>query len=136
MGQKVMKVIAATAQIPDQPGTMAQMMAMARDRGLAIKAICAWPSGEGMTTVVGIPEHIEEARKMAAEDGKPFEESAMVWLEGADETGALCDFLDKVAAAGINVSTIVAVGAGGSFGAAIGFADEATVDRVVALMGG
>ena len=60
----------------------------------------------------------------------------MVWLEGPDEVGALCGFLNKVAAAGINIMAINALGVGGNFGAAFAFEDEQVVDRVIALTEG
>ncbi|MCE5238266.1 hypothetical protein LLH23_07210 [bacterium] len=136
MAQKVMKVIAVKTQAPDQPGTGAKMAAALRDRGIALKAMWGWSAGGGMSTMVCIPEKVEELRKLAAEAGLTIEEVPMVWLEGADETGALVGFLEQTSAAGINVGKVMAIGAGGSFGAAFGFADEATVDRVIALMGG
>lgn len=136
MSQKVKKVIAVQTQTPDQPGTGAQMAGILRDRHVALKALWGWPSEGGMSTLVCLPEKPAELRKVAAEYGQAIKEIPMVWLEGPDETGALSDFLTRVANAGINIRKMMAIGAGGSFGAVFGFADEATVDRVVALMGG
>lgn len=136
MVQKVMKVVAVSTEAPDRPGTAAQMATVLKQRGVNLKALWAWPAGEGMTRVVGIPEHLEQLRALAAEEGQVIQETPMVWLEGPDEVGALTDFLAKVAGAGINIVKMHALAVGGQFAAVFGFADEQTVDRVIALMGG
>jgi len=136
MSQKVSKVMAVSTQAPDQPGTAAGMAAVLRDRGIGLKAVWGWPEGDGMSTIVSIPEQVEQLRALAAAEGRVIEEIPMVWLEGPDETGALCGFFEKVGAAGINIGAMIALGVSDSFAAVFSFADEATVDRVVALMGG
>ncbi len=135
MSLKVMKVVAISAQVPDQPGMAAQVAAALRERGIALKALWGWPSGAGTATLVGVPENPAALKALAASEGYAVTETPMVWVEGPDETGALCPFLTRVCNAGINIRKMMAIGAGGTFGALFGFEDEETVDRVIALMG-
>jgi hypothetical protein len=135
MSQRVRKVIAVSTPAPDQPGTAAEMARVLRERGIALKAVWAWPSGAGTTTVLSIPERVEELRALAAEEGRSIQEIPMVWLEGLDETGALWPFLALVGGAGINIRAMMSVAVAGSFAAAFQFGDEATVDRVIGLWG-
>jgi len=136
MSQKVMKVIAVSTEVPDEAGTAAAMAIALRERGIGLKAVWARPSGRGMTTVVSIPEKIEQLRALAAEEGRTIQEVPMVWLEGSDETGALCPFLTKVGEARINIHAMTSLAVAGGFAGVFEFADEGTVDRVVALVGG
>lgn len=136
MSEKVMKVIAVSTEVPDQVGTAAGMAAVLRERRIGLKAVWSRSSGSGMTTVVSIPEKIEDLRALAAEEGRTIEENPMVWLEGPDEIGALYPFLAKVGEAHINIQAMIALAVSGRFAGVFGFADEATVDRVVALLGG
>jgi hypothetical protein len=136
MSENVMKVIAVSTEVPDQVGMAAGMAAVLRERHIGLKAVWSRSSDSGMTTVVSIPEKIEDLRALAAEEGRRIEEIPMVWMEGPDEAGALYPFLAKVGEAHINIHAMIALAVAGSFAGVFEFADEATVDRVVALLGG
>ncbi len=136
MSEKVMKVIAVSTEVPDQVGMAAGMAAALRERRIGLKAVWSRSSDSGMTTVISIPEKIEELRALAAEERRSIEEIPMVWLEGPDEIGALYPFLAKVGEARINIQAMISLAVAGSFAGVFEFADEAAVDRVVALLEG
>ena len=135
MAQTVQKVVAVTAQTQDAPGVLAQIMATLRDEGIALKAACGWQEQAGQATLLAIPPDLPAPRSLAAREGVSIREKPVVWVEGPDETGALCDFTAKLAANGVNIVTCHAIAAGDSFAAIFTFSDEQTVDRVLELTG-
>lgn len=136
MVQKVEKVIAVSTEVPDQAGTVAGMAAVLREQGIGVKAVWACSAGTSTVMIVSIPQEIEPLRRLAAQEGRTIKETPMVWIEGPDETGALCSFLTRVGQAGISIHAMVALATVGSFAGVFEFADGATVDRVVALFAG
>ncbi len=133
MALTVKKVTAVSVDVEDTPGVAAKLTAKLRKAGIDLKALAGWPKGEGQATVMVIPEDVDALRNLAAQESVTTTEEAVVWVEGPDEVGALCDFTDKLAAGNINIVVCQALGVGGNFAAVFSFADEATADRVIEL---
>ena len=63
-----------------------------------------------------VPERAEQFRNFTRSAGFDVTEGTTFYLTGADRPGALVEWLDKIAAAGINLQAIEAVGIHGEFG--------------------
>ena len=134
MALTVKKVTAISVEVEDTPGLAAKITANLRAANMNLKALAGWPKGDGRAVVMVIPEDLDALRQLAVQESVVTTEKALVWVEGPDEVGGLCDFTDKLAADNINIVSCHALGTGNSFAAVFSFADEATVDRVVELM--
>ncbi len=136
MAQTAMKVTAVSIEVEDKPGVAAQIMATLREAGINLKALAGWSKGDGHAVIMAIPEDLAALRALAAQEGVETTEKALVWVEGLDEMGALCDLTAKLAGENINIVTSHALGVGGNFAAVFSFESEQIVDQVVQLVGG
>lgn len=134
MAQTVTKVTAVSVEVEDKPGVAAQVTAKLREAGINLKALAGWSKGDGRAIILCIPEDLTALQALATQEGVETTEKALVWVEGPDEVGGLCDFTDKLAAENINIVTCHALGVGGNFAAVFSFESEQVVDQVIKLM--
>ena len=135
MAETVTKVTAVSVEVEDKPGVAAKMTAKLRDANINLKALSCWPKGDGRAEVMCIPEDLAALRVMAAEEGVETSEKALVWVEGADRLGALCDCTEKLGVESINIVSCHALGVGSSYAAIFSFEGEEMVDQVIELLG-
>lgn len=136
MALTVKKVTVVSTEVEDAPGVAAKLTAKLREAGINLKALAGWSKGDGRAVIVCIPEDLAALRALAAQEGVETTEKALVWVEGLDEIGALCDFTDKLAGENINIVTCHALGVGGNFAAVFSFESEQIVNQVIQLMSG
>ena len=135
MAETVTKVTAVSVEVEDKPGVAAKMTAKLRDANINLKALASWPKDDGRAVVMCIPEDLGALRTAATQEGVETSEKALVWVEGADRTGALCDCTEKLGAEGINIVSCHALGVGGSYAAIFSFENEQIADQVIELLG-
>ena len=135
MAETVTKVTAVSVEVEDKPGVAAKMTAKLRDANINLKPLACWPKGDGRAVVMCITEDLAALRALAAEEGVETSEKALVWVEGADRVGALCDYTEKLGAEGINIASCHALGVGGSYAAIFSFENEQIADQVIELLG-
>jgi hypothetical protein len=105
-------------QTPNKPGEAARALAAIKAAGVNLLAFSGFPSGR-RAQLDFVPADSGEFVKAARKAGlKPSARKSGFLIQGEDRVGAIADVLEKLAAAGINVTAIDAVCAGaGRYGA-------------------
>jgi hypothetical protein len=117
MQYELKKVQALSVTVEDKIGFLAEAAQALRDAGINLKAIAGWQSGGGQATILTVPEDIAALRALLARYGKAAEQSELLMVTGADELGALCTLLSRLARGGVNLKTIHALAVDGKFAA-------------------
>lgn len=106
------------AQIPDKPGTLADMLAPLREEGVNLLAVHAFPRNR-RTQVDVVPEdpaafkNVAKAHKLKMQGPK-----LCLLVDGDDRPGVLADLTDRLGSAKINMTAVTGLTAGqGRFGA-------------------
>ncbi len=103
-------------RVPDRPGELARLAAMLRDAGVSLVGLWGYGEGRSQARLYCIPEHAEHFRDFARSANLAVEEGKTFYLTGADQPGALVEWLGKIGSAGINIHAIEAVRIHGVFG--------------------
>lgn len=90
--------------LSDQPGELARVSREFSDRGINISTICA--IGRAAPNVAIVTEQVMEARLALESLGVAFTVSELLTLVMPDKSGALADFSERLAAAGVNIQSI------------------------------
>ncbi|MEE9275599.1 MAG: ACT domain-containing protein [bacterium] len=99
---------------PDKPGAGAGVLGALRDAGVNLLAVHAFPSGRRVQVDI-VPEDAKAFLKVARREKFKLSRKKKAFLvEGGDRIGVLAEILEKVAAAGINVTAATALTAGRS----------------------
>jgi hypothetical protein len=112
--------------IPNKPGEGARMLAGLKEAGVNLRALWGYPIKGGKAIADLAPEDPKAFAKAAkklkiAIDAK----RTAIYLNGADEPGALGEALMRLAVVGVNVRAAQAISSGeGRFGALIQVAPE------------
>jgi hypothetical protein len=120
---------------PDKSGEGERVLAALRDSGVNLLAFHAFPSGGGKSQLDFVPSD-EKAFVDAAKKAKLkiSERKTVFLLEGDDKPGAIAELLQKLSAAGTNVTALDAVRAGPRFGALL-WVKQADVDKAAKALG-
>ncbi|MHC4446591.1 MAG: hypothetical protein ACYSXF_02135 [Planctomycetota bacterium] len=102
--------------LPDRPGELARLASMLREADVSLVGLWGYGPGQDKARFYCVPERAEQFRNFARSTGFGVEEGKTFYLTGADRPGVLVEWLDKIAAAGINLQAIEAVGIHGEFG--------------------
>lgn len=103
-------------RVPDRPGELARLVAMLREAGVSLVGLWGYGEGRSQARLYCIPERAEHFRDFARSANLAVEEGKTFYLTGADQPGALVDWLGKIGSAGINIHAIEAVRIHGAFG--------------------
>jgi len=118
MANKIQQANYFYTVVPDKPGEAACILAGLRDAGINLLAFCGFPQGRKgqLDFVVGdSAAFVRAARKMKIKLSK---KKTAFLISGNDQVGAAAEFMEKLAAAKINVVSMQGIGAGaGRFGA-------------------
>jgi hypothetical protein len=101
----------------DKPGVLAQFAKTLRDSGVNLKGLWGFGTQPGKAQIYCVPEDEAKFREACQKAGKTAKEGSCFSVSGEDRPGALCDLLDKVAAAKVNIHALDAISTGGVFGA-------------------
>lgn len=117
MPDTVRKVDYYVATIPHRAGQGAKVLNAFRDAKVNFRAIHAFPEGN-RAQIDFFPENSKAFEKAAKEAGIEVSRKKTAFLvQGRDRVGAVAEILGKLGDAGVNVTALDAVSAGGKFGA-------------------
>jgi hypothetical protein len=112
MTDRIKKVAYFTMAVADKPGAAASMLQGLSELGVNLLAFSGFPRGR-RSQLDFVPEDVAVFRKAAKKVGIAVQaKKAGFLVQGEDRRGAIGDVLEKLAAAGINVTAVDAVSAG------------------------
>jgi len=117
--------------LPDRPGELGRLASTLADKGVNIDAIAAHTAfGKGYVAV--LPAEPGRARDALKGAGLTFTEKTVLTVQLEDRPGTLAELAKKLGAAGVNITSLVPIGArGGTVQLAIGVDDVEKARRVV-----
>ncbi len=119
--------------LPDRPGELARLASMLREADVGLVGLWGYGPGQDKARFYCVPERAEQFRNFVRSAGFDVTEGTTFYLTGDDRPGALVEWLDKIAAAGINLQAIEAVGIHGEFGCFV-WADPDDHDRLKKML--
>jgi hypothetical protein len=134
MADQIRKMKCLTATGEDKPGVLAQILKGLADAGANLVGLWAYPTSPGRAEIQCVPDDPEKVRSVAASAGIALTEKDVFVVQGEDRVGALVDATRKIADAGVNLHSTVALAAGGQYAAVITVKAE-DVDKVAAVLG-
>jgi len=134
MDVEITKATYLSAEVEDRVGVLAQATEAIAAAGINLEALMGWPTGTGRATLAAIPDDPAKLKSLAAQHGIALKEGTVFLVRGDDRPGALVDVTKKIAAAGINLQSTVALSVAGKFAAALTVA-PGDVERVSELLG-
>jgi len=105
--------------VEDRPGVVAQLARQLRDAKINLKGLWGWGAGEGKARIVCVPQNNKKFMEGARRLGLMTTQGVAFYVSGADKVGALCNVLDSLGQAGVNIKVVDAMGFSGRFGAYI-----------------
>ncbi len=132
MAHTIRQVTAVALEVDDRIGMLSQVLRTLKNEGLSMTAIVS--QRKAGTALMGIPEDIEAARRLAGREGVALTTREVFYVEGDDEVGALCEITDKLANARINIEDIYALSSKGYY-AAIYSVAAGDVERAAQALG-
>jgi len=117
--------------LPDRPGELGRLAATLAEKGVNIDAIAAHTAfGKGYVAV--LPAEPGRARDALKGAGLTFTEKTVLTVQLEDRPGTLAELAKRLGAAGVNITSLVPIGArGGTVQLAIGVDDVEKARRVV-----
>ncbi len=103
-------------RLPDRPGALARLAAMMREAGVDLVGVWGYGESRERARFYCVPERPGHFRDFARTTNLEVEEGKTFYLTGADEPGALVEWLEKIGSAGINLQAIEAIRIHGVFG--------------------
>jgi len=98
---------------PDRPGEAARILSALHDAGINLRAFSGFPQGARKSQLDFLPEDSRAFATAARKAGlKLSKKKSGFMIEGTDRPGAVAEVLGRLAAAGINVTSVQAVCAG------------------------
>ncbi len=120
--------------LEDRPGTGLALMQSLKTKKINLVALWAYGTQTGQSEVYCIPKDMDKFRNFTKSAGITCWEGAGFLLKGEDKAGALIKSLETLANAGVNVTAIHAIAAGGKYGAFVKVPD-ADVDKAAKALG-
>jgi hypothetical protein len=117
--------------LPDRPGELGRLATTFAEKGVNIDAIAAHTAfGKGYVAV--LPAEPGRARDALKGAGLTFTEKTVLTVQLEDRPGTLAELAKRLGAAGVNITSLVPIGArGGTVQLAIGVDDVEKARRVV-----
>jgi len=101
------------ASVPDKPGEAARILSVLHQAGVNLLGFTGFPEGARKAQLDFLPEDPAVFAKAARQAGlKLSKKKAGFLIQGDDRPGAVAELMGKLAAAGINVTSIQAIAAG------------------------
>lgn len=120
---------------PDKPGEGTRLLGKLRDSGVNLLAVHAFPTGGGKSQIDVVPIDEPVFREAAKKAGIETSERRTAFLiEGDDRPGAVAALLEKLGAAGVNVTALDAVKAGPRYGSIL-WVKQNDVDKTARALG-
>ena len=112
----VTKLRSFQLSIADKPGEMGRVLASLRAAGVSLVSAWGFSTWGGQGEVFLVPEDAPAFLSAAAKAGLSAKETICFHVAGENRMGAVAELLEKIAAAGINLSGADAVAVGDQFG--------------------
>jgi hypothetical protein len=113
MADTIRKVDYFKAQVPNKAGEGARILSALRGEGIDLLFFTGFPRGRG-AQIDFVPKNGPAFRKAARKIGLAVTKNAAFLAQGRDRKGAIAGIVSKLAAAGVNITALDAVAAGGS----------------------
>jgi hypothetical protein len=119
MAEVVRRIDYYYVSVPDKPGEAARILSALHQAGVNLLGFSGFPEGARKAQLDFVPEDPAAFAKAARQAGlRPSKKKAGFLIQGDDCPGAVSELLGKLAAAGINVTSVQAIAAGaGRYGA-------------------
>ena len=119
----------------DKPGEGGRLGTRLKDAGINLLAMSAFPA-EGRIQVDLVPEHPDDLRKAAKKLGLAVGEPKIAFLvQGSDRAGALAEIMGRLGNVNVNITAILAVGAGGNRYGSLIFVPQQDLDSAPRSLG-
>lgn len=99
----------------DKPGILAKLVKQLRDAQVNLQGLWGFGTAPGKGQIFLVPQDAIKAKETLQKLGFQVKEGTCFALQGEDRAGALCESLEKVATAGLNIHAIDAIGVKGHF---------------------
>ncbi|MEE8508612.1 MAG: hypothetical protein V3T07_06060 [Myxococcota bacterium] len=96
--------------LPDRPGELARLASMLRQADVNLVGLWGYGAGKDKARFYCVPERAEQFRNFARSAGLAVTEGKTFYFTGTDRPGALVEWLEKIAASGVNLLAIEAIG--------------------------
>jgi hypothetical protein len=118
MADQIRQVDYFYATVGDQPGEAARILKVLRDGRVKLLGFCGFPQGAGKAQLDFIPEDPAAFLTTVRDAHIPVSEKKSAFLvQGEDRPGAIVDVVEKLAASGINATSVQAFRSGsGGYG--------------------
>jgi len=134
MDDSIRKVDYFKAQVPDRAGEGARILSALRDEGINLLFFTGFPRGRKAQLDI-IPEDSPAFRKAVKKAGLAVERKPAFLIQGEDRPGVIAGVASKLAEAGINITAIDAVAAGGGRFGAVLWVKPADVRKAAKALG-
>jgi prephenate dehydratase len=134
MDDSIRKVDYFKAQVPDRAGEGARILSALRDEGINLLFFTGFPRGR-KAQLDFIPEDSPAFRKAVKKAGLAVERKPAFLIQGEDRPGVIAGVASKLAEAGINITAIDAVAAGGGRFGAVLWVKPADVRKAAKALG-
>ncbi len=125
MAVAVKKVTLWRKEVSDQPGALAELLEPLSAAGANLRVVMGYGMGDtGRAVIEVFPISGKKAATAAAAAGLAASSIACLLVEGDDRAGLGADMARAIAAAGVNISFLIAETVGRKFSAVFGFAND------------
>jgi hypothetical protein len=134
MVDTIRKVDYFKAQVPDKSGEGARILSALLGEGIDLLAFTGFPRGR-KTQLDFVPEDVPAFRKAAKKAGLAVTKNTAFLAQGQDCPGVIAEIVSKLADAGVNITALDAVAAGGGRYGAILWVKPADVRKAAKALG-
>lgn len=135
MADTIRKVAYYKTEVPNKAGEGARILGILKDAGVNLLAFSGFPSGR-RAQIDFIPEDDAAFKTAAKKTGLKMGAKRTCFLvQGDDRVGAVSDIMTKVAEAGINITALDAIVAGGGHYGVIFWVKSEDVRKTAKLIG-
>jgi hypothetical protein len=136
MAEVVRRIDYYYAPVPDKPGEAARILSVLHQAGVNLLGFTGFPEGARKAQLDFLPEDTAAFAKAARQAGlKLSKKKAGFLIQGDDCPGAVAELMGKLAAAGINVTSIQAITAGAGRYSGILWVKAADVRKAAKALG-
>lgn len=134
MADEIRKIDYFKAQIADKAGEGARVLAILAEAGVNLLAFTGFPRGR-KAQVDFVPEDAAAFKAAARKARLAVTRKTAFLVQGDDRPGAVADMASRLAAAGVNITAMDAVAAGGGRYGAILWVHPAAVKKAARALG-